>query len=81
MNNKGQTFILRWMTVVAVLLLTFGYLGSFRDTIVESQNNIQCDNTSISVGNQILCLGLDTTLWYFILAIIVGGLGLLWVKK
>lgn len=78
MNKGGQMLILRWMTTMAILFLTFGYLEPFRDTVVGAQDDIQCNNSSITVGNQILCLGLDTTLWYFILAIIAGGIGLLW---
>lgn len=82
MNRKGQVFLLAWMTAIVVLFLTLGYINPLKDNIMNARDDLQCStNTSLSDGTKILCLGLDTTLWYFIGAIIVAGFGVLWSKK
>lgn len=78
MNKKGQIFILKFMTATFVLFLVLGYITPFKDTISLQRTNLDCDNTSISTGTQITCLGLDATLWYWIFAILVAGFGILW---
>ena len=81
MNKKGQVFILRFMTALFVLILVLGYIPSFKDTIQLQRTSLDCTNTSISTGTQMLCLGLDMTLWYWISAIAVAGFGILWAKR
>lgn len=81
MNRKGQMFILAWMTAIVVLFLTLGYINPLKDTITGVQTSLDCTNTSISDGTKMVCLGLDTTLWYFVFAIIVAGFGVLWTRK
>jgi hypothetical protein len=81
MNKQGQIFALRWMTAVFVLFLTLGYLNSFTDTISGARTDMDCDDTSISTGTQITCLGLDMLQWWWIGAILVAGFGILWERR
>lgn len=82
MNKKGQLyFIMRVMVVIFMLFLVLGYITPFSDTIKLQRTNLDCSNTSISTGTQITCLGLDSTLWFFIGCLIVAGLGVLWSRK
>lgn len=83
MNKNGQIFILRFMTATFILLLALGFLNPFKDTIIlnRDSSHLDCTNTSISDGSKITCLGLDMSLWYFLGAIIVAGIGVLWERK
>lgn len=81
MNNKGQLFIIRFMTATFVLFLVLGFIDSFSDTIQLQRTNLSCSATNISTGTMITCLGLDMTLWYWIGAITVAGFGILWAKN
>lgn len=81
-NNKGQVAIIKWMTAMALLFLTIGFIDPFKDNVLSARSSLQCaTNTSLSVGTQILCLGLDTTLWYFLGAMFFLAVGVMWDKK
>lgn len=82
MNRKGQLFMANFMTAIAVIMLVLAFVNPFEDTVTGVQTSLQCStNSSISDGTKLLCLGLDTTLWYFILATLAGGFGILWASK
>lgn len=81
MNKRGQVFILKFMAAIFVLFLVFGYIGPFSDTVNLQRDNLDCTNTSISTGTQMLCLGLDMTLWYWVGSIAVAGIGILWARR
>lgn len=82
MNSNGQVFyIMRFMVAAFVLILALGAMTPFSDTIALNRASLDCTNTSISMGTQITCLGLDLTLPFWIGMLALAGFGVLWGIK
>ena len=83
MNNKAQAFGIRWMLGILLFLITIAYISPLKDTISLNRDSthLDCGNTTISDGSKITCLFLDMSLWYFLGAMFLLAVGVLWEKN
>ena len=79
MNKKGQVTILGLMLWVMVIVYALSIVPFFKDMIVDarSSDNLDCGNSSISMGEAASCLVVDLYLPYFLLFLLIAGAGLL----
>lgn len=74
MNKKGTLYM---GIVFAFFFFLFGMLmlSFIKDGVTSARIDADCTNSSISDGNKLVCLGLDSSVPYFIVGILtlVGG--------
>lgn len=90
MNKKGQTIFLT--VIVGIFLFIFGilfltFINTEKDNAMlpESTNEngqtifgLNCDDSTISDGNKLTCLGLELVIPYFIIAIVgIAGVSIM----
>ena len=76
MNKKGQMILLKIMLAAIIFIMVVQFIPILTDETITLRNptNLDCDNSSISTGNQITCIVGDWfTPYYFGVAIAVIG--------
>jgi len=80
MYKKGQAVFIGLMVSIALIVLLVNFLPVISTQTSEARSNLDCTNSSISVGTQITCVVIDTTLWYWFGTALAVGIGYLFVK-
>jgi len=77
MNNHGQLALVGLMIGIFIFLLGMAFINPMKSVITEARavEQLDCDNSSISDGQQLTCLAIDLTLPYFIIIVlaVAGG--------
>ncbi len=86
MDNKGQAIFFGMMIGVMVFIALTQMITPIKDSITEAREvgNLDCTNSSISIGTKATCVIVDWTLPYYVggaLAAAIGGMGVLGLKK
>ena len=81
MNRKGQTAVVGIMIGVMIFFTVIAFIESLKSgvTWARSSDNLDCDNSSISTGNQMTCIIVDAYLPIYIgigLGVAVAYMGL-----
>jgi len=68
MNKKGQTLFYGFMIFLMIIISVIAILDAFKGNIenARSADNLDCDNTSISVGSKGTCILVDFSMFYFV---------------
>lgn len=79
MNTKGQGLILAVVMAVMIFMagmLLTNFLKGEVTSARSSLTGLDCNNSTISDGNKVTCLGVDLVIPYFIWAVIsvAGGI-------
>lgn len=76
--KQGQLAILGILLFVLAFIFAIVVTSPIKDLTDLSRdvNHLDCDNTSISTGTSLACIGVDLTLPGFVLAVIAVGLGM-----
>lgn len=79
MNNKGQLAILGIVLFMLAFIFAIVVTSPIKDmtNLARDVNHLDCDNSSISSGSSLACIGVDLTLPGFVLAVIAVGLGMI----
>jgi len=79
MNNKGQGLLMA--VVIAVMIFTVGmlFMQFLKSDITDARSPIglDCQNSTISDGNKVTCLGVDIVIPYFIITVISAAGGII----
>ena len=77
MNKKGQVMFFGFMLGLTIIILALALAPAVVDSVGTARNasNMDCDNSSISYGDQAACIATDSLSFYFIGGLIfIGGL-------
>jgi hypothetical protein len=78
MNLKSQTLGLAIISTIVILIIGLLVVNYLTDEIDRTRLDLNCANAGdISDGNKLLCLGIDTTVIYWIiliLSVVIGGI-------
>jgi len=77
-NKKGQTMGIAIMVAIMIAIVGLMSINYLKDEVSRARNsdNLDCADNTISDGNKLTCLVVDTTIPYIIVLIfsVVGGL-------
>ena len=75
MNKRGQNWGLTIISAIMIFMMGMVVINLIKPEITNARSGLDCTNSSISDGNKLTCLGVDSTLPYFIMTIIslAGG--------
>jgi len=75
MNKAGQATLVGLMVFVFVFIAAVALIPSLKTVIddARSTTHLDCDNTSISLGQQATCLVVDIYMFYFMGVVIFGA--------
>lgn len=77
LNNKGSAFgVMMFVMVFICAVILTAPLRSFIDTARDS-SHLDCDATGNTLGVTLTCIIVDLTLFFFIGALIAGGISLM----
>jgi len=74
MNSKGS-FFLGFIIFLIIFINGVLFIPFFQDDITTARTDLNCSDDTISSGNMITCLIVDSTIPYFIILFISVGLG------
>jgi len=79
MNKKGQAIFVGIMVFIMAFIVLTQFINPIKDVVSTTRNasNLDCANTSISVGDRSTCLLVDVFLPYFFGMGLAAGAGLL----
>lgn len=79
--KKGQAIFVGMMIAIMVMITVFVLIEPLKDTIDIGRGNMDCDNTSISVGQKASCIIIDFSLFYFVGMCIAAGIGYVFLRR
>ena len=76
-QKKGQAIFIGIMIFVMLFIVIVQFINPLKDeiTTARSVDNLDCGNSSITVGTKATCIVVDFTLFYFIGIAIAAGAG------
>ena len=82
-GKKGQMILLGFMIMIIVFIIAVQFISPIKGFIntARSPANLDCTNSSITVGNQMTCIALDITMPYIFIAAICAGIVYLTIRK
>lgn len=82
MNSKGQGVLMS--VVIAALIFMAGmlFMQFLKSDVTDARapTGLDCQNSTISDGNKVTCLGVDIVIPYFILAVISAAGGVIMAR-
>lgn len=70
MNNKGQTMGIAIISAIFIFIVGMMIINFIMDEVTTARANLNCASAStISDGNKLLCLVIDTTVFYWIILV------------
>jgi len=79
MNKKGSGMLLGIVFAVMIFIVGMLFVNYFFDdvTLAVGTTQLDCDNSAISDGTKITCLGLDLIIPYFIVLVVSAAGGVI----
>lgn len=68
MNKKGQQVFIGVMIFIMLFIVIVQFISPIKTQITTARNtnNLDCSNSSITVGQKSTCVVVDMTLFYFV---------------
>lgn len=82
MNKKAQQIMVGIMIMIIVFIALVQFIEPLKTTIIQARNpsNLDCENSSISVGQRGTCILVDLSLFYYFGVAMAGAAGFVGVK-
>ena len=75
MNKKGQQAIAGALVAIMIFIMAVQFITPLTDqaSTMRNPSNLDCDNTSISLGEKSSCVMVDFMTFYYVGMALIGG--------
>lgn len=81
MNKRGQAIFVGIMIFIVVFISIIQFINPLKEQVITARNpdNLDCTNSSISVGQEMACVVVDVYLFYFLGTAFAAGSAWIWL--